>query len=87
MILINYKISKVCGLDPQDDIDEVDRSCVKIAKLLNKSRANLSLVDNYGLNAIHMAAVRGHHRMCAYLMQNNVSADLSGGEVKVKVFL
>jgi len=76
------KFKKVCGLDPQSrEIDVHDRSCVQIAKLLKEKGADLTHQDNYGLNAVSMAAVRGHYRMCTFLIQNGVPfniADIHG---------
>jgi ankyrin repeat protein len=65
----------VCGLDPQLDVARTDSNCAQIGKILHSIGFNISVVDNYGLNSVHLASVRGLSKFISYLCKNGVDCD------------
>jgi ankyrin repeat protein len=59
----------MCGFDPQQHMDFVDKQCVKIGKLLVGAGASVRAVDKLGWNALHLAALRGLGRYSKFLIQ------------------
>jgi ankyrin repeat protein len=58
----------MCGFDPQQHMDFVDKQCVKIGKLLVGAGASVRAVDKLGWNALHLAALRGLGRYSKFLI-------------------
>eukprot|EP01041_Mallomonas_annulata_P001200 gene1200-2332_t len=67
----------LCGyhVDSSHSVIDIDEKCYKIAKMLNKSGANMSHVDKNGWNAIAMGAARGYNAFCDYLIRIGVDLE------------
>ena len=76
-----------CGASPPafKHTTEIDLTCVNIVKLLVDNGANLTLVDNYGEDALSLGVYRGYFNLCAYLIDNGISVNRQDNNGKTPI--
>ena len=76
-----------CGASPPalKHATDIDKSCVNIVKKLLKNGANLTVVDNYGEDALSLGVYRGYFNLCSYLIDNGISVDRQDNNGKTPI--